>query len=229
MPRFDGLLRAIVALSAITINDVARREVGSSVIRSVLRFRIELRDIAPAIWREIEVPGGYSFWDLHVAIQDAMGWLDYHLHAFVPTDGKTNGGNWEIGIPDADEQFASRETLAGWQVPVAEHFQYAGDRMIYLYDFGDGWTHDVLLEEIVACDSTKRAACTGGARACPPEDCGGPFGYQTMLEALADPAHEQHTDMRNWTAGAFDPENFHPEQVKFDDPKARWNRAFSQS
>lgn len=197
--------------------------------RSVFRFRVDLRDIKPPVWREIEVPGDYSFWDLHVAIQDAMGWLDYHLHAFLPTERGNGGSDWEIGIPIDDEPLDDRTTFASWQVPVRKHFQRAGDRMLYLYDFGDDWSHDVLLEEIIACDSESLVACTGGERACPPEDCGGPRGYQTMLEALADPGHDRHEDMKQWIDGSFDPEKFDPAMVKFDDPRQRWNQAFKET
>lgn len=175
------------------------------------------------------MPGNYSFWDLHVAVQDAMGWQDYHLHAFLPIDSKKDGGNWEIGIPTHDELSTGRETFASWQIPVARHFERAGDRMLYLYDFGDDWTHDIVLEEIMACDSTRVVACTGGERACPPEDCGGAWGYQTMLEALADPGHDQHADMKRWIGGSFDAERFDPAMVEFDDPKMRWNRAFKKT
>jgi hypothetical protein len=194
-----------------------------SAINTVFRFRIELQDIAPPIWREIEVPGSYSFWDLHVAIQDAMGWQDYHLHAFLPIESS----DWEIGIPFDDDFADSRETLPGWEVPVVKHFHRAGDRMVYNYDFGDGWTHDVVLEEITASDSKRPVACTAGERACPPEDCGGPWGYQILLEALADPAHEQHEDMKRWIGDAFEAERFNPAKVKFDNPTVRWKRAFS--
>jgi len=197
------------------------------VSKSIFRFRVELRDIAPPIWREIEVPGNYSFWDLHVAIQDAMGWLDYHLHAFKPAE--SDDSEWEIGIPTDDEFPTGMETIAGWQVGVVEHFKQAGDTMFYLYDFGDGWTHDVTLKEIISSDSDKRIICTSGERACPPEDCGGPWGYQIMLEALADPGHDQHEDMIRWTGCSFDPGDFDPREVKFDDPQERWNRAFRKT
>lgn len=205
-----------------------RKVVHKSTDDTKFRFRIELRDIAPPIWRQIEVPSNYSFWDLHVAIQDAMGWLDYHLHAF--RSAETGGvDSWEIGIPDDDELMADRQTLAGWKVPVSLHFVRPGQAMIYEYDFGDGWIHDVVLEEIIPCGASQQVACVGGERACPPEDCGGTRGYQTLLEAMADPRHEQHDELMRWIGGKFDSENFDPTQVAFDDPKERWMRAFKQS
>ena len=109
--------------------------------RDALRFRIELIGIRPPIWREILVPARYSFWDLHVAIQDSMGWWDSHLHAFRQRVENRHGGA-EIGIP-TDDDFM--EVSAGWEVPVVEYFSEPGDRMLYEYDFGDGWEHAVVL------------------------------------------------------------------------------------
>lgn len=198
-----------------------------AVDHATLRFRIELRDIAPPIWRRIDVPGNYSFWDLHVAIQDAMGWLDYHLHAFrSPDSGGTESP--EIGIPDEEEFMTSRQTIAGWKVPISSRFDRPGQMMVYEYDFGDGWIHDVVLEKIITGDDSQRVACVGGQRACPPEDCGGTWGYQTLLEAMTDPHHEQHEDLMNWIGGEFDSEDFVPTKVTFDDPQERWIRAFKQ-
>lgn len=192
----------------------------------VYRFRVELRHVRPAVWREFVVPGAYSFWDLHVAIQDAMGWLDYHLHAFRPVDGIAPSGDWEIGIPDEDFPEAEPRTLAGWKEPVAGYFQKPGDRMEYIYDFGDNWAHDLLLMDVVASDSLRPVACTDGARACPPEDCGGPGGYQELLEVLSDPAHDRYQELVEWVGDSFDPEHFEPAEVVFDDPQARWTLAF---
>ena len=194
---------------------------------ATFRFRIELRDIAPPIWRRIDVPGNYSFWDLHVAIQDAMGWLDYHLHAFRLAD---SGGSEtaDIGIPDDDDFMSARQTIAGWEVALSSHFDRPGQTAVYEYDFGDGWIHDVLLEEIVPGDELQRVVCVGGQRACPPEDCGGTCGYQTLLAALSDPTHEEHEDMLRWIGGKFDSEYFDAAKVKFDDPNERWMRAFKR-
>jgi hypothetical protein len=193
--------------------------------KQLLRFRIELEEIAPPIWREIVVPSSYSFWDLHVAIQDAMGWLDYHLHAFRILDPKT-GGIAEIGIPLEDD-FDDRPVLVGWEVPVMSYLSKPAASVAYEYDFGDGWNHRVLLQEIMDREKgAKYPRCTGGERACPPEDCGGPWGYQSLLEILNDPAHEQYEEMREWVGDRFDPEQFDPGRVKFDNPKKRWRIAF---
>ncbi len=173
------------------------------------------------------MPGNYSFWDLHVAIQDAMGWLDYHLHAFrLAASG--NGETMEIGIPVDDEFMPDRQTVAGWEVALSSHFDRPGQTAVYEYDFGDGWIHDLLLEEIIPGGKAQCVTCVDGQRACPPEDCGGTWGYQTLLEALRDPTHEQHDDMLDWTGGDFDAEHFDPAKVKFDDPQERWMQAFKR-
>ncbi|MBM3790946.1 MAG: plasmid pRiA4b ORF-3 family protein, partial [Acidobacteria bacterium] len=169
-----------------------------------LQFRVALKGIEPEVWRRIVVPAKYSFWDLHVAIQDAMGWLDSHLHAFRIQNPET-GESDQVGIPydsfEDDEQF-----LPGWEVPIVQYFRAPGDRADYEYDFGDGWDHEVVLEEIASRIPRKRyPICLDGARACPPEDCGGVYGYKEMLAVLGDPAHEEHDSMVEWVGGKYNP------------------------
>ena len=190
--------------------------------KHVYRFRITLRDIKPDIWRSIEIPENYTFWDFHVAIQDAMGWWDYHLHEFVIKEPRT-GKIIEIGIPHEDfiEEF---DTEPGWEEKIAHFFSMENRRALYRYDFGDGWEHRVLLQGIYPAEKGKEyPACISGKRACPPEDCGGPFGYQEFLEILKDPANEYYQEMKEWVGGAFDPEKFDPAEVVLDDPKSRFN------
>ncbi len=114
----------------------------------VYQFKITLRDIKPPIWRRIQVPETYTFWDLHVAIQDAMGWSDYHLHEFEmvnsSTDLKVN-----IGIPDED---FGREILPGWKQKIADYFSVENRSADYTYDFGDNWEHIIKLEKILPRD-----------------------------------------------------------------------------
>lgn len=196
--------------------------------RPILQFKVQLRDIKPAIWRRIEIPGSYTFWDLHVAIQDAMGWLDSHLHAFRIGDRRTRA-EVEIGTPDPDRFEGDPELLPGWRVPVMEYLAEAGHRVQYDYDFGDGWEHDLLLEELKPRQAkTKYPRCLAGSRACPPEDCGGPGGYAQLLETLANPTDSEHESMLEWLGGPFDPEAFDPREVQFDNPKKRWQIAFAE-
>lgn len=194
--------------------------------KSIFRFRIGLKEIEPEIWRRIEVPGSYTFWDLHVAIQDAMGWHDYHLHAFRVVD-PDSGEKAEIGIPDEEAFEDGVEFKAGWEIPIAHYFRQAGHRAEYEYDFGDGWIHEIVLEDIAGKEpKTKYPRCLAGERACPPEDCGGPYGYAELLEILADKDHEQHESMMEWIGERFGPDEFDPAGVRFDNPKKRWDIAF---
>lgn len=199
---------------------LARRASGPT--SQILQFKIVLRDIEPAIWRRIEVPASYTFWDLHVAIQDAMGWLDTHLHVFrIPLRG---GKAIEIGLPDPD---SPRDPMAaGWTVPVMGVFPLKSP-VEYLYDFGDDWGHEVTLEAVLPnAKGVKHPRCVDGARVGPPEDCGGPPGYQNVLEVLANPHGPAYAEMLEWLGGRFDPETFNPKRVRFDNPKERFRRAF---
>ena len=200
-------------------------------IQCVMRFRITLKEIEPPIWRLIDVPESYSFWDLHVAVQDAMGWLDYHLHAFNPRR-KHGRIQRPVGIPD--EEFGG-ETLAGWEVPIRDYFIELGDTLEYEYDFGDGWRHEIVLVGLLLKDSGRKyPICLDGARACPPEDCGGVGGYEELLEILGNPSHEEHQSMLAWLKGhakdylPYEPDKFDPDAVKFDSPKKRLKQVFSQ-
>jgi len=104
-----------------------------------------------------------------------------------------------------------------------------GDVALYEYDFGDSWEHEIRLEDIVPREKGIRyPRCIDGARACPPEDCGGPYGFERMLEVLADPNDEEHDEMWEWIGEGYDPARFEPGAVRFDNPKRRWRRAFSE-
>ena len=184
----------------------------------ILQFKITLRDITPAVWRRIQVPGNYSFWDLHVAIQDAMGWTDSHLHMFRLQNSEGSKIRM-LGLPDPDGEV---QIEAGWNVDLAGHFLRAGDLLYYEYDFGDGWEHEILFEgRPDANQKTKYPHCLEGARACPPEDCGGVPGYEDLINATRDPNHERHEELVEWHGGVINPEEFDAESVDFDDPRER--------
>ena len=192
------------------------------------QFKVKLLGIEPTIWRRIQVPESYSFWDLHVAIQDSMGWLDYHLHMFRVRE-REGGGTLEIGIPN-DEPFEDEpRIIPGWKVAIADYFLETGETVDYLYDFGDDWQHAVTLEDMVdRAPRTLYPKCVAGSRACPPEDCGGIGGYENVLHIIADPSDEEHASMMEWLGGGYDPEAFEPQQVRFDNPKNRWDIAFAE-
>jgi len=204
--------------------------------KQVYQFKISLQGIKPVIWRRIQVPCTYTFWDLHVAIQDAMGWLDYHLHEFHLKE--LNGKKLFIGIPmDEDELldgfFESHKVLPGWKHKVSKFISITEPNFLYVYDFGDDWHHTIKLEKVLpAEEGADYPRCIGGKRNSPPEDCGGPCGYQNMLEVLDDPEDEEYESTREWVDSMkeepFDPEKFIPSEVMFDDPKERFKRAFEE-
>ncbi|MFH1704224.1 MAG: plasmid pRiA4b ORF-3 family protein [Nitrospirota bacterium] len=192
----------------------------------VYQFKITLKGIKPPIWRRIKVSETYTFWDLHVAIQDSMGWTDTHLHHFEIKNPAT-GMREEIGIPDED--FIDMTIRPGWKWEIANYFSSQNDKAEYIYDYGDDWEHSIKLEKIFQRnEGIEYPVCTGGARACPPEDCGGIWGYQDFLEAIMDPKNPQHEEMLDWIGGDFDPESFDAKDVIFDDPKKRLKYAMSE-
>jgi hypothetical protein len=192
----------------------------------VYEFKLRLLEVFPPIWRSVQVPEAYSFWDLHVALQDAMGWLDYHLHLFRVTKPDT-GEAVQIGIPDDDAFEGDEPILPGWEIPIAHYFPGPGVAARYEYDFGDGWEHELTIEAILPRQpGQKYPQCVGGARACPPEDCGGVGGYEDLLTVLRTPTHEEYESILQWIGGRFDPEEFDPKRVRFDDPARRYELAF---
>lgn len=197
----------------------------------VYQFKIELAEIEPTIWRVIQVPSKYTFWDLHVAIQDSMGWLDYHLHVFRVRMSHQRKDS-EIGIPDDD--FDNHKVLPCWEVPIADFFISPGKSAIYKYDFGDNWSHYILLEGILLKKKdVKYPICIQGERACPPEDCGGVSGYYQLIEILGNSNHPEYAEYVEWLKAhaknyhPYEPDTFEPEKIKFWNPKKRWEKAFS--
>jgi hypothetical protein len=169
----------------------------------IYRLRIALRHIAPPIWRRIEVPGDTKLPRLHRILQMSMGWYDAHLHAF-------RFGHTSFGVPDPDFPGSmENERSVRLDDIVAE-----GDKLIYEYDFGDGWEHEIKVEKVFAPESEVRyPRCLAGKRACPPEDCGGPYGYRHLLDVLRDAGHPEHAEMREWAREDFDPEEFDLDDV----------------
>jgi hypothetical protein len=207
----------------------SRRATGKPPADWAHQFLIVLAKTDPPVWRRIQVPERDSFWDLHVAIQDAMGWSDCHLHAFrVVIDAKV-GRVERFGIP-FDDLPAEPPVRPDWTVRVSEIVGKGDLPMLYVYDFGDDRHHVVIYEGAVQLDrDAPHPRCVSGARRCPPEDCGGPHGYADLLDAVRDPTHARHTELLEWVGGHFDPDAFDAAGVRFDDPKKRWNTAFAKS
>jgi hypothetical protein len=133
-------------------------------------------------------------------LQVAFGWTNSHLHDFVVRGIRFGMADVEDEIFSVDEQAAPLGALAE-----------PGSSVLYRYDFGDDWEHDIVVSR--AEDGKDVFVCTGGARACPPEDCGGVSGYANMLAILGDPNHAEHREMRTWVGGKYNPEKFDREAV----------------
>jgi hypothetical protein len=182
-----------------------RRQVRIRPLRrsspQTFQIKVSLRNVRPPIWRRLRVPSDILLPKLHEVVQAAMGWHDSHLHLFrVGDDCYAPPGDWEpVG-----------EDSRG--VALADLAAKKGARLVYEYDFGDGWTHDIVVESVLPepCEAVR---CTGGRRCCPPEDCGGPWGYAEFLDAIANPSHERHDELSEWYGDRFDPAEFDVERA----------------
>jgi hypothetical protein len=163
---------------------------------TVHQLKIALLEVDPPIWRRVLVPSDATLGDVNFILQAAMGWTNTHLHQFT-IDG-VEYSDPRLEVDGTEDEFAV--TLA--EVAPAERLRFN-----LLYDFGDGWEHEVVVEKILPREPGQRLpCCLAGERARPPEDCGGPWGYQDFLEAIGDPKHEEHDAVLEWVGGAFDPE-----------------------
>ena len=198
--------------------------------KQIYQLKITLQDIEPPIWRRILIPSTYDFWQLHCAIQDAFGWTDSHLHMFTYTYD-TGQPPIKIGIP-IESEFDDEEILfAGWLVKLQDYIADKSSKFEYTYDFGDNWRHHVELEEILPYEKgSKYPKCIAGERNGPPEDCGGPPGYEGLLNTLFDPIDPEHKNAATWAdsmkGGKFEPEEFDPLKVKFTKPGWRLKKLF---
>jgi hypothetical protein len=173
----------------------------------VCQIKISLRGVSkPPVWRRVAVPADITLDLLHELILRVMGWSGGHLHVF-------STGWAEYGSPDSELGHGD-ETA----VRLIELLSGPGDKLRYTYDFGDDWEHDVVLEEVLpASPGAADPCCLAGKGACPPEDCGGVWGYAELKEILADRGHEQHQDMLDWlgldSGDEFDPKAFSVDDV----------------
>ncbi len=167
------------------------------------QMKVTLRGLEPRIWRRFLVPGDYTLEKLHRVLQVVMGWENYHLHEFKV-------GSASYGQPDPE--FGDL-ILNDKKVTLQEAAPERGSKISYIYDFGDGWQHDLKVEKILAADEgVHHPLCVAGKRACPPEDCGGIGGYIELLKAIRNPVTEEQRELVEW-AGDYDPEAFDPEAV----------------
>ena len=166
-------------------------------------IKVTLRHAKPAVWRRVLVPSGITLNQLHNIIQETMGWYDCHLHSF-------RIGDTEYGIPDPD---FPDDTIDDTGVRMDSVFREEGQKILYTYDFGDNWEHDILLEERLE-NPDQGAVLLAGKRACPPEDCGGIWGYQNILEILRKKKLcEEDKELLEWLGDDYDPEELEIEEI----------------
>jgi Plasmid pRiA4b ORF-3-like protein len=167
--------------------------------KSVHQLKVTLRAVRPPVWRRIAVDSQVRLSALSNVLEAAMGWYGGHLHQFDVSGHIYGEPDPEWGDRVADERKAR----------LADVLPAVKSKLRWDYDFGDGWEHDVVVEAIGPPEAgTTYPRCLAGRRACPPEDCGGPWGYHGLLEALKDPAHEDHADLSEWAPPDFDPDHF---------------------
>jgi hypothetical protein len=158
-------------------------------------FKIQLQHISkPPVWRKVAVPAQFNFLKFHEVIQAAFGWENYHLFEF---SAGGFGGDFRISMPDPMGWDEEGELKEAKKIKLSDVFKEEGEKYTYTYDFGDSWEHLITLEKI-ADEKTIKADCLAGKGACPPEDCGGPWGYAELKETLADPKHPEHEEMKEW-------------------------------
>lgn len=172
-------------------------------LRSIYQLKVTLKGMRPPIWRRILVASTTKLDDIHLILQIVMGWTDSHLHEFIQ-------GRNRYGEPDEDFPSDAQDET---QYRLDQILKKEKEKLIYIYDFGDGWEHEVVLEKILPFEtSAVLPLCLKGSRACPPEDIGGIGGYMMFLDAISDPTHPEHQVMLEWIAedieGPFDPEAF---------------------
>ncbi|MDR1886881.1 MAG: plasmid pRiA4b ORF-3 family protein [Prevotellaceae bacterium] len=175
------------------------------------QFKIQIEDITrPPVWRKVLVPETFTFHRFHQVIQAAFGWEDTHLYQFSEKeDGEDiisvpSGDDWDVQVID------SRNKI------LKDVFTKEGKRYIYIYDLGDDWVHKIILEKITD-DKRKKAHCIDGKGACPPENCGGVWGYEDLKEVFANnPESAKAEELRDWL-GLEDDETFDINKFSIDD------------
>jgi len=207
-------------------------------------LRITLNGSKPPIWRRVAVPSDIALGELHDVIQIAMGWTNSHLHRFcqpvkISKDEKLRLWQKDSRTPREWSRLQGGRVFVTKVTPWGEPTEMEGEdedgvtlgevcpkaksKLIYEYDFGDGWEHTVEVQKITEPkEGVDYPVCLAGKKACPPEDCGGVWGYYEMLEAVEDPDHERHEELLEWLGGDFDPEHFDLEEVNAS--LAQWRK-----
>lgn len=174
---------------------------------SIYQLKITLRGARPPIWRRVQVRSDATLGHLHWVIQHAMGWTSSHLHSFTIR-------GVDYGEPMPDLGFDELELRDEQLVKLSKVISGEGFKFSYLYDFGDSWEHEILVEKVLAAEpDASYPVCIKAKRACPPEDCGGVWGYRDFLDAIQSADHPEHGAMLEWAGGFFDPEDAELDEI----------------
>jgi len=170
----------------------------------MLQFKIQIKDIKkPPVWRRVVVPETFTFHRFHEVIQAAFGWENYHLYQF---SSQGWGSEERITLPSDDDW---EPVIDSTKEKLKDILKKEGQTYTYIYDFGDSWMHKITLEKITDEKSLK-ASCIAGKGACPPEDCGGIWGYEGIKELFeTEPESDETNEFREWL-GLEDDENWDP-------------------
>jgi hypothetical protein len=189
----------------------------------IYELRITLREIRPPIWRLVKVPDDLRLSRFHDVLQTVMGWTDSHLHRF-----EKDGKQWGVPQPDGGDEI---EIIDESRTTIGAVLTTPGDSMLYVYDYGDKWRHNVELEKVLPASGAVRPVCIAGERHCPPEDVGGVSGYDEFLEVIFEPGHEEYEHYVRWaggpsplnrSVGRFQPEEFNIIAVNDALARVRW-------
>jgi hypothetical protein len=179
----------------------------AEIPREIYQIKVTLLGTKPPIWRRLLTPADLTLQQLHDVLQAAMEWEDSHLHEF-------SIGGEQFGTPDPMAQFMGRPVRSERKVRLFDVLGHVGAKAVYTYDFGDSWEHSIVVEKVLP-DQPGLAipVCIAGKHHAPPEDCGGIPGFYNLLDAIGDPDHEQHQELREWLGGNFDPQAFSIEEI----------------
>jgi len=199
----------------------SKKRQSEGVRAPTYHLKVSLEGIEPLIWRRLQVPGNASLGWLHAVIQVTMGWTNSHLHQFIVGKQIYSDPSFDLDEFDDDSRVLDEDAIA-----IMEVAPRVKSALVYEYDFGDSWHHRILVEKILDPDPAAPtfARCLDGARACPPDDCGGVGGYANLLEVIMDPRHEEYESMLEWLGGEFDPEAFDCEGTNKHLRKLKWPR-----
>lgn len=174
----------------------------------IYQLQIVLKGSKPKIWRRLLVSSDLFLSEFHMVLQTTMGWTNSHLHQFIK-----NRTFYTVRMPD-DDSWGEMDNVDYEKIRIDDLLKKENEKIVYEYDFGDSWEHDVILEKIHPSDDEfKYPICLAGKMNCPPEDCGGVWGYADMLAVLKQPDHEEYENYIDWLGDDFDPKYFDVEEV----------------